>query len=65
MEFRNNFQELKSQIEYLSSLNKEDIIHIIKSSIYELEKLKVFNEEELNEINKVTLISEPFIWDKK
>ena len=60
MEFRNNFQELKSQIEYLISLNKEDVIHIIKSSIYELESLKVFNEEELNEINKVTLISEPF-----
>jgi len=60
MEFRNNFKELKSQIEYLSSLNKEDVIHIIKSSIYELESLKVFNEEELNEINKVTLISEPF-----
>ena len=60
MEFRNNFQELKSQIEYLGSLNKEDVIHIIKSSIYELESLEVFNEEELNEINKVTLISEPF-----
>ena len=60
MEFRNNFQELKSQIEYLSSLNKEDVIHIIKSSIYELESLKVFNEEELNEMNKVTLIGEPF-----
>ena len=60
MEFRNNFQELKSEIEYLSSLKKEDVTHIIKSSIYELESLKVFNEEELNEINKVTLISEPF-----
>ena len=60
MEFRNNFQELKSQIEYLSSLNKEDVTHIIKSSIYELESLKFFNEEELNEMNKVTLISEPF-----
>ena len=60
MEFRNNFQELKSQIEYLSSLNKEDVTHIIKSSIYELESLKVFNEEELDEINKVTLINEPF-----
>ena len=60
MEFRNNFQELKSQIEYLNSLNKEDVTHIIKSSIYELESLKFFNEEELNEINKVTLMSEPF-----
>ena len=60
MEFRNNFQELKSQIEYLGSLNKEDVTHIIKSSIYELESLKFFNEEELNEINKVTLIGEPF-----
>ena len=60
MEFRNNFQELKSQIEYLGSLNKEDVTHIIKSSIYELESLKFFNEEELNEINKVTLISESF-----
>ena len=60
MEFRNNFQELKSQIEYLISLNKEDVIHIIKSSIYELESLNFLNEEELNEINKVTLISEPF-----
>ena len=60
MEFRNNFKELKSQIEYLSSLNKEYVTHIIKSSIYELESLKFFNEEELNEMNKVTLISEPF-----
>ena len=60
MEFRNNFQELKFQIEYLSSLNKEDVIHIIKSSIYELESLNFLNDEELNEINKVTLISEPF-----
>ena len=60
MEFHNNFQELKSQIEYLNSLNKEDVTHIIKSSIYELESLKFLNEEELNEINKVTLISEPF-----
>ena len=60
MEFRNNFQELKSHIEYLGSLNKEDVTHIIKSSIYELETLKVFNDEELNKINKVTLISEPF-----
>ena len=60
MEFRNNFQELKSQIEYLISLNKEDVTHIIKSSIYELESLNYLNEEELNEINKVTLISEPF-----
>ena len=60
MEFRNNFQELKSQIEYLISLNKEDVTHIIKSSIYELESLNFLNEEELNEINKVTLISEPF-----
>ena len=60
MEFRNNFQELKSEIEYLSSLKKEDVTHIIKSSIYELESLKLFNGEELNEINKVTLISEPF-----
>ena len=60
MEFRNNFQELKSQIEYLSSLNKEDVTHIIKSSIYELESLNFLNEEELNEINKVTLTSEPF-----
>ena len=60
MEFRNNFQELKSQIEYLSSLKKEDVTHIIKSSIYELESLKFFNEEELNEINKVTLMSDPF-----
>ena len=60
MEFRNKFQELKSEIEYLSSLKKEDVTHIIKSSIYELESLKFFNEKELNEINKVTLISEPF-----
>ena len=60
MEFRNNFQELKSQIEYLNSLNKEDVTHIIKSSIYELESLNFLNDEELNEINKVTLISEPF-----
>ena len=60
MEFRQNLQELKSQIDYLGSLKKEDVTHIIKSSIYEIENLKIFNEEELNEINKVTLTSEPF-----
>ena len=47
MEFRNNFQELKSQIEYLSSLNKEDVTHIIKSSIYELESLNFFHRKAL------------------
>ena len=56
MEFRNNFQELKSEIEYLSSLKKEDVTHIIKSSIYELESLKFFNEKELNEITDDDLI---------
>ena len=60
MEFRQNLQELKSQIDYLGSLKKEDVTHIIKSSIYEIENLKIFNEGELNEINKVTLTSEPF-----
>ena len=60
MEFRQNLQELKSQIDYLGSLKKEDVTHIIKSSIYEIENLKIFSEEELNEINKVTLTSEPF-----
>ena len=60
MEFRQNLQELKSQIDYLGSLKKEDVTHIIKSSIFEIENLKIFNEEELNEINKVTLTSEPF-----
>ena len=60
MEFRQNLQKLKSQIDYLGSLKKEDVTHIIKSSIYEIENLKIFNEEELNEINKVTLTSEPF-----
>ena len=51
MEFRNNFQELKSQIEYLSSLNKEDVTHIIKSSIYELESLNFLNEYDFDEID--------------
>ena len=60
MEFRQNLQELKSQIDYLGSLKKEDVTHIIKSSIYEIENLKIFNEEELNEINKVTLTRELF-----
>ena len=43
MEFRKNLQELKSQIDYLGSLKKEDVTHIIKSSIYEIENLKFFN----------------------
>ena len=60
MDLHQKLSELKLQVDYLISLKKEDISHVIKSSIYELESLKVFNEEELNEINKVTLISEPF-----
>ena len=28
MEFRQNLQELKSHIDYLGSLNKEDVTHI-------------------------------------
>ena len=36
MEFRQNLQKLKSQIDYLGSLKKEDVTHIIKSSIYEI-----------------------------
>ena len=32
MEFRQNLQELKSQIDYFGSLKKEDVTHIIKSS---------------------------------
>tara|TARA_B100000965_G_scaffold373211_1_gene363458 strand:+ start:2404 stop:2817 length:414 start_codon:yes stop_codon:yes gene_type:complete len=60
MDLRQNLIELKSQIEYLASLKKEDVTHVIKSSIYEIENLKVFNEEELKELNKVILINEPF-----
>jgi len=60
MDLRQSLLELKSQDEYLASLNKEDVTHIIKSSIYEIENLEVFREEELKELNKVILTNESF-----
>ena len=60
MDLRQNLLELKLQIEYLASLKKEDITHVIKTSIYEIENLKIFNEEELKELNKVVLTNEAF-----
>ena len=60
MDLRQSLLELKSQDEYLASLNKEDVTHIIKSSIYEIENLEVFSEEELKELNKVILTNEAF-----
>ena len=60
MDLRQSLIELKSQVEYLASLKKEDVTHIIKSSIYEIENLEVFNEEELKELNKVILTNESF-----
>ena len=60
MDLRQSLLELKSQVEYLASLKKEDVTHIIKSSIYEIENLEVFNEEELKELNKVILTNEAF-----
>ena len=60
MDLRQSLLELKSQDEYLASLNKEDVTHIIKSSIYEIENLEVFREEELKELNKVILTNEAF-----
>ena len=41
MDLRQNLLELKLQIEYLASLKKEDITHVIKTSIYEIENLKI------------------------
>ena len=60
MDLRQNLFELKLQIEYLASLKKEDITHVIKTSIYEIENLKIFSEEELKELNKVILTNEVF-----
>ena len=60
MDLRKSLLELKSQVEYLASLKKEDVTHIIKSSIYEIENLEVFSEEELKELNKVILTNEAF-----
>jgi hypothetical protein len=60
MDLRQSLLELKSQVEYLASLKKEDVTHIIKSSIYEIENLEVFREEELKELNKVILTNESF-----
>ena len=60
MDLRQSLIELKSQVEYLASLKKEDVTHIIKSSIYEIENLEVFREEELKELNKVILTNEAF-----
>ena len=60
MDLRQRLLELKSQVEYLASLKKEDVTLIIKSSIYEIENLEVFREEELKELNKVILTNEAF-----
>ncbi len=60
MDLRQSLLELKSQVEYLASLKKEDVTHVIKSSIYEIENLEVFKEEELKELNKVILTNEAF-----
>ena len=60
MDLRKSLLELKSQVEYLASLKKEDVTHIIKLSIYEIENLEVFSEEELKELNKVILTNEAF-----
>ncbi len=60
MDLHQRLLELKSQVEYLASLKKEDVTHIIKSSIYEIENLEVFREEELKELNKVILTNEAF-----
>ena len=60
MDLRQSLIELKSQVEYLACLKKEDVTHIIKSSIYEIENLEVFREEELKELNKVILTNEAF-----
>ena len=60
MDLRQSLLELKSQVEYLASLKKEDVTHIIKSSIYEIENLEVFEEGELKELNKVILTNEAF-----
>ena len=60
MDLRQSVLELKSQVEYLASLKKEDVTQIIKSSIYEIENLEVFREEELKELNKVILTNEAF-----
>ena len=60
MDLRQNLLELKLQIEHLASLKKEDITHVIKTSIYEIENLKIFSEEELKELNKVILTNEAF-----
>ena len=60
MDLRQSLLELKSQVEYLASLKKEDVTHIIKSSISDIENLEVFKEEELKELTKVILTNEAF-----
>ena len=60
MDLHQKLLELKLQTDYLNSLKKEDITHVIKSSIYVLENLKVLSEEDLKQINKVILTNEPF-----
>ena len=51
---------LDNHREYLQSLAKEDITHVIKSAIFYIEKQNFFEETELNTINSVVLSNEPF-----
>ena len=52
--------ELEKHRAYLNEISKEDITHIIKSVIFHLEQKKIFQEEELKNINLTVLTNEPF-----
>jgi hypothetical protein len=52
--------ELEKHRAYLNEFSKEDITHIIKSVIFHLEQKKIFQEEELKNINLIVLTNEPF-----
>ena len=60
MSFQEKIKLIKNQSSYLQALEKEHVNHTIKHTIYELEKNNLFNDQELDELNKVILTTELF-----
>ena len=60
MDFTQTALELEKHRAYLNEISKEDIVHIIKSVIFHLEQKKIFQEEDLKQINLSVLTNEPF-----
>ena len=60
MSVQEKIKIIKNQSSYLDSLEKEHVTHTIKHTIYELEKINLFTDQELEDLNKVIFTAELF-----